>query len=304
MKPREYSKVKQFAVQSLTVIILGLLGYIGYLLYKYNIFYLYVYLAVVLGFFTYIIFIEPGNITFPERNLVIDNMPHHFKGKKIIHISDIHFGPLFGRKAVKKLVNSINNLSPDFVFITGDFLSVDTDAEIKDLIEEIKLLKAKNGIFAVMGNHDYYGDSEYLKKGLVKGGINLLFNTAVAVENGSDKIWILGVDDPYHDFDNLDQALKDIPEEDIKLLLAHSPEIIPEAVDKEIDMVFMGHTHGGQAKFPGYKLVLTLSSGLKKYMYGLFRENKTQFYVTKGLGRVTLPIRFLSAPEVAIFVLK
>lgn len=304
MEPKDISRIKQIATQILALIAVAAITYALIYIYRINLPLFFISLTCVLIFIIYMVFIEPNIILFSAKNIIIKNLPEHFKNKKIVHISDIHFGMLFGKKSVAYLVEKINKIEPDFIFITGDFLSVNNKEKINVLADEIIKLKAKYGVFAVFGNHDHYGDAAHLKKKLSEGGINFLVNQAKQVSSNNDKIWVIGIDDPYHEFDDLKMALKDVPHDAVKILLAHSPEIIPEAVEEKIDFLLMGHTHGGQARLPGYKQMLYLSKSLKKYMGGFYKINKTQFYVNRGIGRVTLPIRFLSPPEAAIFVMR
>lgn len=313
MKPKQISRRKQLIIQILCAIIAFLFGYATYALFINDKLLFYVWISFFGAFLIYAIFIEPNLILTTKRALFIKNLPENFKGKKIVHISDIHFGPLFGKRPAAKLVNKVNNLEADFIFITGDFLSVDEPEKIKVLVGELKNLKSKSGIFAVLGNHDYYGNAQFLKDSLVKEGMKFLVNENFALSYDSapkhitkdgDKLWVVGVDDPYHELDDLDKALIGVPSAAPRLLLAHSPEIIPEAVEKRIDMIFLGHTHGGQARLPGYREITSLSKHLKIYMSGFFKVKDTQFYVNRGIGRVMLPIRFFSPPEVAVFELK
>lgn len=304
MKPRDISKTKQIITHILGIITAALIVYASIVFYKINMALFYVWLISIGLFLFYMVFIEPNMLCFSLKEVAIKNLPKNFKGKTLIHISDIHFGSLFNIKAAKKLVERINNLNADFVCITGDFLSVNEPKKITPLTDEIKKIKANYGIFAVFGNHDYYGNAQFLKQELTDGGVNFLVNEAKEITNNGENLWIVGVDDPYHKYDDIKAALKNVPKDAVKILLAHSPEIVPKAVEEKIDFALMGHTHGGQARLPGYKQILSLSKHLKKYISGFFKVNNTQFYVNRGIGMVTLPIRFLSPPEVAVFVLR
>lgn len=304
MKPRDISKTKQTITIILGIITSILIIYTSIWLYETNIILFYVWLVSMGSFISYMVFIEPNFLFFTLKDVELKNLPKNFKGKILVQISDIHFGPLFNAKAAKKLVERINKLNADFVCITGDFLSINEPKKITSLTDELIKIKANYGVFAVFGNHDYYGNAQFLKQELTEGGIDFLVNEAKEVSNNGESIWMVGVDDPYHKYDDLKLALKNVPEGAVKILLAHSPEIVPRAVEEGIDFALMGHTHGGQARLPGYKQILSLSKHLKKYMSGFFVLNNTQFYVNRGIGRVTLPIRFLSPPEVAVFVLR
>lgn len=253
----------------------------------------------------YVVFIEPNLLFMTKKNIVLKNFPPSFAGIKAAHISDFHFGAFTGINSVRRVVRAVNNLKPDIIFVTGDFIDVTEKEKICLLADEVAKLKAKYGTFAVLGNHDHWMDAPFLKARLTQKGIRVLDNESVKITNGRESIYIVGVDDPYLEKDDLVKALTDTPPGGVKILLAHSPQIIPQAVEKNIDLVLAGHVHGGQAKVPFlYKQVLPVPDFAKKYSGGYYTIGNTQMYVNRGIGMFGLPLRFLSPPEIAVFVLK
>lgn len=249
------------------------------------------------------IFIEPNYIKVEKLSLEIKDLPPSFESLKILHLSDIHFKK-FGRKE-KKILKILNELNPDFIFITGDIIDVrtkDFESCHKFLEELSRNYEAR--IFAVYGNHDHQNRNFNLFNDfLEKSKIEILNNQAKKIEKDGDFIYLIGVDDPHLEYDDIEQAMKGIEKNTPKILIAHSPEIFRKIKEKDIDLVLVGHTHGGQINIPPFShLALPLRYD-KKYKNGLFEENSTYLYVNRGIGETLLPIRINAFPEVALITL-
>jgi len=215
---------------------------------------------------------------------------------KIVQLSDLHFGssnPLL-YPTVKSAVES---LKPNIIAITGDIVS---KAEALDeAIEFIGELGKIAPIFIVWGNWDHWSLGSKItefKEALESlGEIKVLENENTVVENG---VSIVGVDDPYTGRDNLGLALKGST--NVRILLAHSPQIIDKAVNNA-DLVLTGHTHGGQIVLPlTGPIFVPLPAKYRKYVSGTFKIENTVMYVSKGLGTSILPIRFNCPPEILL----
>ena len=241
-----------------------------------------------------------------EREIIkIENLPQEFEGIKIVHISDLHSSK-FGR-IEKKILVIINQLNPDFIFITGDLVSRKPDIELISPFWQILGERYLNRIFGVWGNHDHwYKNFETLKKKLKQSQIEILENEnkKLKIGLGEEYIYLIGVDDPYTGRDNLLKARQGIVGKNIpQILLAHSPDIMPKAKEQEIDLVLAGHNHGGQVVIPIIGPVFVPSKYGRKYLKGLFKENLTYLYVNRGIGASLLPIRNVPL-EVALIKLQ
>lgn len=223
------------------------------------------------------------------------------KPVNIVHITDIHISPWYPPSQFQKAAEVINGLNPDYVVITGDIVTHFREY-IPGAARALSGLKPKKGMVGVLGNHDYWIDAEYIAGCLQEAGVELLLNRAISSKNGSP-ITFLGVDDPYTGHDDLPRSCEDIPADQVKILLSHSPDIIEQAAPKKIDLVFAGHTHGGQVRLPVVGALTIPSKFGKKYDKGWFVENKTRMYVNRGLGGIFPPIRFLCRREIALFSL-
>jgi len=254
----------------------------------------------------YAIIFEPNNIKIEKYNLIIENLPSSFNNLKIAHLSDFHslrFGP-----REKKVLEMLEELKPEFVFITGDFVDpigkIITDRELISIKNFWQKLgeKYKDKIFAVLGNHD----TKIIKNYLEESGIVVLNNENknLFLDKNEEFIYLIGVADPVFKKANLVKAMEDIEEKLPKILLAHGPEIMAQVNNKKIDLILVGHTHGGQVNIPILgKLLQPLSQYGRQYTKGLFKIDSTYLYVNRGIGTSFFPIRFASSPEITLIVL-
>jgi len=258
--------------------------------------------VILLGIWSF--FVEPKIIKIEEVSIEIKNLPSSFKEIKIVHLSDFH-SKNFGERE-KKVLENLKQLNPDFIFITGDFVEWTT----RDLNSCQYFWKelSKNypkRIFGVLGNHEHrHPKFKIIKNLLAESGIEILDNKTKKIKKNEDFIYLIGVDDPHEGYDNIEKAMEGIKNENPKILLAHSPEIFRKVKDKNIDLILVGHTHGGQINIPfiiNFFLPLKYD---KKYKSGLFKENSTYLYVNRGIGTTVLPIRLNAPPEITLIELK
>ncbi len=256
----------------------------------------------VLGYYSLIF--EPNNLQIEKKIIALKDLPQSFHGLRIVHLTDFH-SFWFGSRE-RKVLTYIKELEPDFVFITGDFVDPVTKLVTDRNLSSVRVFWQALGqqyqgrIFAVLGNHD----PERVGKYLQDSGIEVLDNENKKIWKNQEFIYLIGVDDPWTGRDDLPKAVEGIKEDKPKILLAHAPEIIYRAVKKEIDLVLVGHTHGGQVNIPFIgRLIQPLSEYGRKYMSGLFEINSTFLYVNRGVGTSVIPVRFNCPPEIALIEL-
>lgn len=222
---------------------------------------------------------------------------------RIVHLSDIHWDAYTDPRRLRAIFTSVNALAPDLVVLTGDLVT-HYRRYIQPCADGLSVLRARVGVFAVLGNHDHWASGPQLTEALRGHGIQVLFNERVLIEGG---LWLVGVDDPHLQRADLERALAGISDDDPRprLLLAHSPDIMAEAVGR-VDVVLTGHTHGGQVRFPvvGPLLRATRHEAGKRFVMGLRRAGRTLCFTNRGLGTVLIPIRFNCRPEVAVITLR
>ncbi len=225
-----------------------------------------------------------------------------YKKYKIIQISDLHIEKNGFRE--KQLVKKINNLRPDVVLITGDIINCKEG--LAPAIEVLKKLKAKNGIFAIMGNNDYYylEESEFISA-FKNINIKILKNDAAKIISTKPELWIVGFSykHAFH-YDRITDAFRDIPKEANKIVMIHEPEAVekPHLKDYNPQLVLAGHTHGGQV---GFSFIRHYSDYAERsqYMNGMFNVNDIKLYVNKGIGVKTKNMRFFCRPEITVIKL-
>jgi predicted MPP superfamily phosphohydrolase len=245
--------------------------------------------------------IEPNCIEFSRHEITIPNLPREFQGLTIVQLSDVHIGRCVRMEGVKQLVERVNAMHPDLVVLTGDYVNYH-EIEIDHAGEALRGLRAKYGVYAVMGNHDYWTDGNRSIEMLRRCGFHVLINEKRKLTIGNASIWLAGFDDIWAGHPDYRKALQGIRYQDICIALAHNPDAILSIRGKPVDLLLTGHTHGGQVRLPFIGALESPTKLPRKYAAGLFRFGRTRLYVTRGIGR-EMPIRFLCRPEVPEFVL-
>lgn len=249
------------------------------------------------------------------------NLPKSFKGYKIVQISDVHSGSFSDPSKLEHAINLINEQNPDLVLFTGDMVNNVAD-EFKPFIPLFSKIKAKDGKFAVLGNHDYgdYVDWESAsakKQNLEtlidyerQAGFDMLRNEHRIIEKNGEKLYILGVENwglkPFPQFGRLDDALKDAPESAPKILMSHDPTHFDYVVKKHpgnIHLTLSGHTHGMQFGLD----LKNIKWSPVQYRYpkwaDLYESEGKMLYVNRGFGVLGYPGRVGVLPEITLFEL-
>jgi len=252
----------------------------------------------------------------------LPNLPKSFDGIKIGHLSDIHSGSFFNKTAVKGGVEMMMNEKPDLIFFTGDLVNNEA-TEVKEYLDVFNKLRAPRGVFSVTGNHDY-GDYKSWEspeakqqnfKDLIEAhrllGFNLLKNSNQFIEEGDDKLAIIGIENwgagRFSKYGKLDEAYRGTDEAAVKLLLSHDPSHWDAQVRKEykdIDVSFAGHTHGFQFGVELGNFKWSPSQYAYKQWAGLYTEDNQHLYVNRGFGYLGYPGRIGMPPELTIMELK
>ncbi len=285
-----------------------------------------IFLLGVLLFGYYIVVFEPNNLQVERQVITIKNLPQSFEGVKIVQLSDFHSW-WFGSRE-KRVLKILEELNPDFLFITGDFVDPITKTMTDRDLSSVKIFwqklgeKYKNRVFGVLGNHD----TGIVKNYLEESGITILDNENKKIFLGNDfiypvrdsrnknegqeehisnEVYLIGVNDPWTGRDDLAKAMEGTEDNVPKVLLAHAAEIIDGAVREKIDLVLVGHTHGGQVNIPIVgRLIQPLSEYGRRYTSGLFKIDSAYLYVNRGVGTSFLPIRFACPPEITLIELR
>ena len=257
------------------------------------------------------------NLTITEQQIESENIPASFDGYRIVQLSDLHLGT-FSKKSqfVSRVVEQVNALHPDLIVFTGDLMNI-RSTEVSPFCQNLAQLRAKDGVFSILGNHDYGGYGHYqeadgqqknvdnLRSQECAMGWILLEDAHQFIHRGSDSIAIVGVGDigvpPFPHYGDLQKALCGIDSQTYKILLSHDPshwrwEVIPQS---DVQLTLSGHTHAMQVKFGKF------SPAKWKYPEwgGLYQAGKQKLFVSIGLGG-TLPFRLGANPEIVVLTLK
>lgn len=250
-----------------------------------------------------------------------DNLPESFKGYKIIQISDVHSGSFSDPSKLEHAIDLINQQNPDLVLFTGDMVNNVAD-EFKSFIPLFSKIKAKDGKFAVLGNHDYgdyvtWTSLDAKKKNLEtlidyekQAGFDMLRNEHRIIEKNGEKIYILGVDNwglkPFPQFGDIDKALENIPQSATKILMSHDPTHFDYVVKQHpgnVHLTLSGHTHGMQFGLD----LKNIKWSPVQYRYpkwaDLYESEGKLLYVNRGFGVLGYPGRVGVLPEITLFEL-
>ncbi len=237
-----------------------------------------------------------------RKTIPVVDLPYEFEGFKIVQLSDIHHSPYLSLEQLEEAVEETNKLDADVVVLTGDYIT-HTSKYIDPCAECLGKLKAKHGIFAVLGNHDIWVGEQAVVDAFKRNNIEVLTNVNTAIYIAGRFIYICGLGDTTTRHHDLVAALKGTRQRDARVLLSHNPNIIKEASHAEIDLVLSGHTHGGQFHLPVVGAPIAFNRHGKKYTRGLAQMKQTQIYVNRGLGTIFLPIRYQCPPEISLLTL-
>ncbi len=261
-----------------------------------------------------------------REKIIFPHLPQEFNGFKIVQISDIHLGSWTSRKPLQQAVNMINELHPDIIVFTGDLVNYATDEALgfEDILSQ---LKAKHGVYAVLGNHDYGNyvtwPSEDAKRNNMiqlldffnKIGWKLLNNENKIISKDLAKLAIIGVENwgankRFPKYGDIDKAIQGSEQADIKILLTHDPShwekvIVPGNYD--IDLSLSGHTHGFQFGIETKDIKWSPAKYMYKHWAGLYQDKNNTgkyIYVNRGLGSIGYPGRIGILPEITVIELQ
>jgi predicted MPP superfamily phosphohydrolase len=243
---------------------------------------------------------EPYMLTIEHKRIQLSRLPKTFDGFRVVQLSDVHHGPFSDREQIERAVETANRLQPDIIALTGDYISKERHYAAP-CAEMMGKLKARFGVYAVLGNHDHWTDAALITDLFRAEGITVLVNEGMRFEKDGAAFWLAGVDDSMVGLEDISLALAGARDDEMKLLLAHNPIVLRRAVRASVDLVLSGHTHGGQVAIRGERAT---TRPRKRLLKGLWRQGNTQIYVNRGLGTVVLPIRYGCPPEISLLELR
>ncbi|WNG19218.1 metallophosphoesterase [Cystobacter fuscus] len=238
------------------------------------------------------------------RRLVVrvEGLAPELDGYRIGQISDVHCGPYVPESRVATWVARLNELDVDLMSVTGDLITQGS-SHVEAVSRALGGLRARDGVFACMGNHDYFTDGEHFVRALERQGLTVLRNRGVVVQRGTARLYVAGVDDTWTSRHDLRRALAARPEGVPTVLLAHDPNLFPQALAQSVELTLSGHTHGGQLAVPGVR-DLSLARFISRWTAGLYRQGRSWLYVNRGAGTTGPPVRLGAPAELAVITLR
>ncbi len=251
-------------------------------------------LGICFGLLLYMRFIEPH---------WYEVVTHHFslrdgvkRGVRIVFLSDIHAGHQKTKRAYNRIWQKVQSLQPDIVLFGGDFVEV-LGAAIHDL-EGISQIQPSIGTFFVLGNHDYWDDPSLIARVLKEIGAQDLTNACVQIGEGGLGFSLVGLDDAWLGTPRIEVMP---PAAQPTILLTHESDILIDLPEGAADLVFLGHTHGGQIRLPWKGAVTTLPQSTPQWLdRGLKEWRRMRLIISQGLGESTMGVRFWARPQIVV----
>jgi hypothetical protein len=249
--------------------------------------------------------VETRRVEVVGLTLTLPRLAQAFDGYRLVQIGDIHLDDWTRPQRLHRIVKMVNEQRPDLVAIMGDFASYSArrlDEEL--LVGALRRLSARDGVIAILGNHDYLTDVELVRRCVREGGVTELLNDVHTLGRGEARLHVAGIDDVMEGRSRLDLVLGRLQEAGAAILLAHEPDFADvAAATGRFDLQLSGHSHGGQVRVPLLtRLVLPPFS--QRYPRGLHRVGGMALYTNRGLGTVHARLRFLCRPEITVLTLR
>jgi len=253
------------------------------------------------------------NLQVTHQPIHLSRLPRAFHGFRIAQLSDIHIGPFMSEDEIRKYVRIANQLKPDLIALTGDFVTWDADPE-EAVVSALSDLKAPFGVYGCLGNHDAWARAEdSITELFAQCGVHILRQARAPLRLSGESINLMGIDfansrhmsagEGHMSSLRLEGVQELMAPETVNIFLSHNPETFDRAAELGIDLSLAGHTHGGQLALEFISPELAPSRIVTPYVAGLFQQPGGQLYVNRGIGTIAAPMRVGAPPEITVFEL-
>ena len=254
---------------------------------------------------------EPQRLVVTRSELTLPGWPKELAGLKVALLSDLHVGsPFWDLAALSRLVERTNAEQPDLVLLAGDYQVNDIPGGVfvapEDIAQGLGRLHAPLGVFAVLGNHDWWNDGERTRRAFEAHGVRVLEESSVSLQHAGKSFFLVGLADQITRPSDPAAALASSPPGAPTLLLVHEPDVFESfpRLGLAPTLTLAGHTHGGQVWLPLLGRRVVPSEFGQRYAYGHVVESGRHLFVTSGVGTSVLPVRFFVPPEIAMLTLR
>ncbi len=241
------------------------------------------------------------DIRLTRVELKFENLPSEFDGYRILQLSDPHVDFLAG--PFEAALEHVSNERVDLCVLTGDYRKR-VSGPFEQILPAFKKLvvrsRARNGVYAILGNHDCADMAEAFEN----LGIHVLINETRTLQKGAAQIHVTGTDDVHYYYTDAARAALENAPGGFKIALVHSAELADVAANADFSLYLAGHTHGGQISLPGGMPIITHMAAPRRYASGIWRRGPMTGYTSTGIGVSGLPVRFNTRGEVVLITLR
>jgi len=253
------------------------------------------------------------NLEITQRRIRLARLPKAFAGFRILQLSDIHIGPFMPEDQIREYVRIANDLKPDLIALTGDFVTWDPSTQ-RAVVSALTSLHAPFGIFGCLGNHEAWSHTEdSITRMFQQVGIRILRGARVPVSTQGESFNLIGVDfeTRRHMAPGSEKFVRTYLEgvesllapDTVNILMSHNPDTFDRAAELGIDLSLAGHTHGGQVALEFVSPEIAPSRLVTPYVAGWFQKPGGQLYVNRGIGTIGVPMRIGAPPEITVYEL-
>jgi predicted MPP superfamily phosphohydrolase len=252
-----------------------------------------------MGIMTYGAVVGKERYEIVERTIRLPRLSPRLAGVRLVQLTDIHVGNFMRQAKLEWYVQAVNDLDPDLVALTGDFIASSAHF-IPACATALEKLEARNGVFACLGNHDYWVGAQHVTEALQAAGVEVLRNEARRLSLRGATLNVAGVDDPWRGHTDFDRALSMGDPNAPTIMLCHQPDLFPRAAERHVDLTLAGHYHGGQIKLQFLGLEVSPAHLVSAFVEGLYFRDRSQLYVSRGIGITGPPARLNARPEITL----
>lgn len=244
------------------------------------------------------------------EEIVFEKTHDDLKGLKIVFISDLHYGFSMNQEILNEVIDWVNKLDADIILFGGDLFDHPStllpDQTMQQVVSSgLARMNANIAKIAVLGNHDHESNltSTMTTQVLQDGGFSVLINEMQRLEIGLGALQVVGIDSSILGQPNIERSLALVSEDDLVLVLTHTPDIVAKVPSQKVDWQLSGHSHGGQISLPWIGPIVTPPHA-REFTHGTYDVNNIRLDITNGLGTTGIKARFFANPSIHLYILR